>query len=548
MIITVRKALELPAMENAVLIAGEAGLDRPISSVNIMEVPDITRFVKKDELLITTTFPIKDNPEAQEKLIPSLAKKGVAALAIKPVFYDNKVPEVMIDYANQLNFPLIQLPRSTSFNELINPILGEILNRQATVLRRNDAVHRQLTDLVLQGGTLGDIAQMLASLLQTPVSIHSAQFQVLAKAAPSGSRRYAELFQDLESFSKAIQKSFGSSVGRCTALLNNRKADVHIQPVIVAGKDYARLLVWLDQNTSYETNVIEQAATVIALEIVKLQAVSETERRFRSHFIEELLKGTITDRAEILSRGRTYGWDLAQPLLPVIIGVPDYADILTAHQTEEEQLEALGRVWSALIQATSEKGIITVDIGARILLLVQADPLSSNRNLVPELLRKLKREIAIDTKMFSAGVGRILPDIMDLKTGVEQATLSLEVGRLINKPGEITHYDQLGAYRILCACSSHPEAKTFVREFLGKLIKSDQDSSTEFIATLEAFFLAKCNLRQASEQLFIHYNTLRYRLSKIEEIAQVDLDAAEDRFNLQAALKLLKLSQSRGGA
>ena len=72
MIITVREALQLPALKDAALVAGEKGLSRAITSVNIMEVPDIARFVKEDEFLVTTTYPIKDDVHAQERLIPLL--------------------------------------------------------------------------------------------------------------------------------------------------------------------------------------------------------------------------------------------------------------------------------------------------------------------------------------------------------------------------------------------------------------------------------------------------------------------------------------------
>ena len=167
--LTVKEALSLPALSDAILIAGENGVHRMISSVNIMEVPDVINFVSKDELLVTTTYPIKDSIEAQRSLIPNLVSKGVAALAIKPVFYDNVIPDSMINQANDLNFPLIQLPKNASFNKILNPILSEILNRQAMTLQRNEEVHKSFTNLVLSGGDLTDIARMLSSMQNNPV-------------------------------------------------------------------------------------------------------------------------------------------------------------------------------------------------------------------------------------------------------------------------------------------------------------------------------------------------------------------------------------------
>lgn len=543
MTITVEEALQLPAMKDAVLVAGHTGLKRTIASVNIMEVPDIARFIKKDELLLTTTFPIKDDVEAQKQLIPLLVEKDVAALAIKPVFYDNIVPQVMINSANQSGFPLIQLPRTTSFNEVINPILGEILNRQATVLKRNEAVHKGFTNLVLQGGTLQDIAQMLASLQDTPVSIHSSHFHLLAKAIPNNYEEYSEIVRNLEFLSKKLKRILGRRVGRVTAEIEGSKVDVHIQPVIVAGEDYARLIIWLTEGSLYETNVIEQAATIIALEIVKMRAVSETERRFRGHFIEQLIQGRIPNKADVLSRGLAFGWNLSEPYTPVVIGVRDYAKRLAIGQGNNDPLEGLRRLWTAVLQIADDEDIIAVHIGAQILLLFRTEPGIDIEIRIRRLINEIHKDLATEKDAIYAGIGRELADIMNLGVGVEQAMKALEIGRLISDNDCITHYDELGIFRVLSPCANHPESDMFCQELLGVLLESDVTNKTEYILTLDTFLRCNCNLREAASQLYIHYNTLRYRLSKIEELAAVDLDSSEDRLSLQIALKILRLRE-----
>ena len=130
MFITVKDALALPAMAAAVLAGGSKGLKRKITSVNIMEVPGISKFVKAEELIVTTMYPIRDNGDSQLTLIPNLMKKGVSALAIAPLAHDKDIPEIMIRLADEHSFPLIKLPMDTSFNEIINPILEQILERK----------------------------------------------------------------------------------------------------------------------------------------------------------------------------------------------------------------------------------------------------------------------------------------------------------------------------------------------------------------------------------------------------------------------------------
>jgi len=546
MIITVREALQLPALKDAALVAGEKGLSRAITSVNIMEVPDIARFVKEDEFLVTTTYPIKDDVHAQERLIPLLVEKGVAALAIKPVFYGNQIPEVMIDQADKLGFPLIQLPLNASFNEVINPILGEILNRQAIILRRNNEVHRAFTDIVLQGGSLKDIANLLSELQNAPVSIHTSRFRLLTTAAPKDSEDDESIIDHLATLSEELGNSIAAKFGRISIKINGEYFDIHVQPVPVAGEDYAYLIVWLGQDTHYETNVVEQAATVIALEIVKMRTIAETERRFRSHFIEEILQGRITSKTDILSRGEQYGWDLSAKYTPVLIEIVDHDNPLAAVKDQEYPLRVVRRLWTAVLHVTSDNSrIITVDVGARILLLVRTDGGEDDETFIQRLVRRIQKDISPDRRTIGTGIGRTLKDIMDLKKGFEQALKALEIGQLVNGKGTITHYDELGIYRVLSIYGTHPEMAKFSEELLGELLKSDKLNGTDYVNTLDAFLRTNCNLREASSQLYIHYNTLRYRLSKIEEIAGVDLNSSEDRLSLQLSLRIVRLNQSR---
>lgn len=149
MYITVEEALALPAMSGAILLSGEKGLSRKITSVNIMEVPGISRFVKPEELIITTMYPIRDNVELQEQLIPDLVEKGVSALSIVPLSIEKKIPSVMIKQADEYAFPLIQLPLNTSFNEILNPILIQILERKQ--IETEYRYRARIIDDLLQG-------------------------------------------------------------------------------------------------------------------------------------------------------------------------------------------------------------------------------------------------------------------------------------------------------------------------------------------------------------------------------------------------------------
>jgi purine catabolism regulator len=238
--ISVRDALELPALRGAELVGGAAGIDRIIQSINIMEVPDVGSYVKPAELLLTTAYPIRDDKNAQERLVPELWEKGLAGLAIKPQRYISEIPELMIRQADELGFPLIRLPIDAAFTEIINPLLMEILNRQAVILQRNEQISQALAGIMLRGGGLDEIVRALAGFLALPVSIHDASLRRMAS------------WLNPRDFGVELNKLLRESVAdwrRLSTVFRARKESDHflfdgvcgavVRPVVVAGEIYA---------------------------------------------------------------------------------------------------------------------------------------------------------------------------------------------------------------------------------------------------------------------------------------------------------------------
>src|SRR5918995_3085962 len=157
--VPLREVLGLEALAGARVVGGASGLGRRVRHVNVMEVPDILRWVNADELLLTTAYPLRDDPAALVALVPELAAKGLAGLALKPARYIETIPAGVIEAADRLAFPLLELPPDSSFNEIINSVLTIILNAQAVRLQRTAEIHERFTAIVLGGGGLRQIAE-----------------------------------------------------------------------------------------------------------------------------------------------------------------------------------------------------------------------------------------------------------------------------------------------------------------------------------------------------------------------------------------------------
>ena len=106
--VRLRDILKVDLLAGAEVLAGGSGMDHVITSVNVMEVPDIADWVRPGELLLTTAYSLSKNIEALNTLLPIFSEKGVSGLGIKTKRFINELPESVIETANRLKFPIIE--------------------------------------------------------------------------------------------------------------------------------------------------------------------------------------------------------------------------------------------------------------------------------------------------------------------------------------------------------------------------------------------------------------------------------------------------------
>jgi purine catabolism regulator len=141
------------------------------------------------------------------------------------------------------------------------------------------------------------------------------------------------------------------------------------------------------------------------------------------------------------------------------------------------------------------------------------------------------------------GIGRPVENLLQLRGSYRDAAqaMTLEHRLRHNKPQA---YANLGVYRLLLPLSETNELRAFADQILGQLIVDERAGKTHLLETLRVYFECNGNVAQTAKQLFIHRNTLLYRLDRVREVGKVDLDDAETRLQLQLALRAYELTRS----
>lgn len=530
------KALRLPELKPVSLVAGRAGEQNRITSVNVMEVPDISAYVKEGDLLVTTMYPIRDQEQLQLALIPMLHSKGVAALAVAPLEEGRAIPDFMLAQAEALGLPLLALPYGTAFNAIINPILQIIVDRQTGLLKKNAEVNQRFLNVLIKGGSLAEIADMIHAEDGVPAAICSPLGSVLASAG--------EMDQDLLAACReqGMLKAGGTLELRDAG---GKAALVWAYPVNYVQEHYATVFLFFREGRGLmqtEQEMVEQASNIIALEIARVRSQHTAEQRARASLMENILQGKIASLSQAVRMGKGCGWDLSGAFLPAVIRAGEATEQGPDARPREELIQGLQHTLDELARQKLRQPVISVGISGETLALFSV-PAQDNTQQAMNIRSFLEEYTARFSGAVWAGLGRVASDVTQLPQAVKQAEKAARVAGLAANRHLVRGFDELGVFRVLCGDEMNEEQLHFMQDTLAGILRQKKESRNELLRTLRAYFASGCNLRQTAKDLFMHYNTIQYRVRRVEELLGIRLDDPEARLALQLAMKLLELYQ-----
>lgn len=141
------------------------------------------------------------------------------------------------------------------------------------------------------------------------------------------------------------------------------------------------------------------------------------------------------------------------------------------------------------------------------------------------------------------GVGRYREDILQISESFREARTAVSISRTMQPKDRVCWYEELGIYKLLSLVRDSREAEEFEASYVRKLQEYDRKNHMELWNTAVTLVNCGWNLKQASEKLYIHYNSMKYRYRKICEILGEDLKDSDSRLNLQIAVSLYQMRE-----
>lgn len=550
--VTVRDLLALDVFRGTTVLGGHAGLDRRVSGVNVMEVPDITDWVKPHELLVTTGFPLLPRDEegrpAEDlaRLLCELDTRDLAGLGIKVGRYVDHVPAEALETADRLGFPVLDLPGRLAFDDLLQQAYRRLNQVAAGVLERIDALHNALTLLVLEGGDLDQIAAEVARVLDLGILVTSTDGRERAAAMPEPLRALlveADLFDHTGRFRVERASRRPAPVGR---------GEVRLQPVVAGGADLARLVCFSPEGRMAPDDVsaVERAATVAALLITQQQSVAAVENKYRGDFLRDVFLGRAGDEAYVREHARSLGWDLDRPMHVVSAGLDPFDDPeqSVSGRVQRSWQERFAQAWRQVCDGR-DPVVPTVDFTAEVVALVPVpdrfrdDPGAGRdtlRTAVHQIVEAVRGDRGGGRRPVSAGVSRPASGLTELPDAYLQARRATEVGRRMRGGSSTTWFDELGLHRLIALVPDAGEVRRFAADVLGELA-ADTEEAADLRRTLQILLDTNLNVAEAARLQFFHYNTMRYRVGKLEKILGPFTTDPHLRLDIAVALQVRQM-------
>jgi len=325
--------------------------------------------------------------------------------------------------------------------------------------------------------------------------------------------------------------------------------DFMIWPV-QGGKDLLGYLVVegaQEEMDTFERLALELSRNTYSVQFIKQRLVMEAKEQVKDSFIERLMVDAIEDKETIIEYANLFNWDIFKPHRVAVL------DLALEDEAwhENDILGQQARKTAIFDELKSKLASYDSDIlfakkdDVYVLIVPEDKEGTDERKYWAQLADKLQKWLQQSTirSRGTCSIGGVAYHPDDYYTCYRQAMQALHVLTHQSAPQSYAFFDDLGSYTILHLIKDTAEAQDFKQNYLKKLLDYSNANQMDLFQTLRAYLEQNGNLKKTSEHLFIHRSTLLYRLGRIKEILNIDIDHAETRFNLMMTYKLYDLGE-----
>lgn len=540
MYLTVEEALKLKIFDQARILTGIEQLTKEqFNWISIIEGP-VEDFVKEKELVLTRGIEYTENPEMLIDFIREIHASGAAALGIAVGRYIYEIPQSVIEFAQETNFILIELPIEIRFADIQKKVMTLINEKQNDISIRAERIQKNLINLIIQGKNLKDLIKYIENELGWNIVFLDRESRL--GELNTADKKLITLWET--EYNKKERTSEDNNQLKLIRYQNYIifKKDVSMETGQIGESSFIMQLNKNEELTPGIFQIIESLSAATALWISREDAILKTELRLRNDFIWNLANTPdIVIDNHIKSRAKLFGYKLNIPYI-CLVGFPENFDDLAKSRYDSDFFGFKNSIYyiEEEVQhaaAFLKKAVVFTYSNNELIIFLEDDDDPSSVNIFLDLVEK-KLNTLMPGTIISWGIGKDSDGILQFHESYKKAVSALEIGRKQNGPGERVHYKATELNRLLMIMEKDDEIKKIIKKVLMPLISYDNQKEMNLIDTYLVYDRHNKNVSQSARSLNLHRQSLLYRLSKIESLTGLCLDNANDALLLNISIKL----------
>ncbi len=537
--ITVEDVRKLALPLGTRVLAGDGMLNQPVTWTAIVYPEDSTaaRAVQRGEMILVSA------PNAKQPRVTSdldIVRWASEMHASAVVLCETASPAALAE-ANAYGMPVLILPAGSRIRLVEKAVVSLLVDRKGQIERRGTQVYRQLAQISSRNEGMAEIINAMARLTNKSVAVQDKRLRILYNSVQP---QFAAQWDDIEQFLRKVDNLPVELQDRLRVVEIDNPVLLQslptpgiarlVAPIVTKdiGRGYLSIIGWDNELDDVDTLVAEHGAATCALEMAKAKAVSDTEKRLRGTFLDRLLIGDVSQQ-EALRQGERFEHDMSQVHIAIVMAWQGDTSFSTRRlETLVNTVVSSQRADALVWQREREEEVLifhATNLKA---------PIDSSLKLARAVSSEIQRQYP--SAHIAIGLGQPARDLTGWRASYRDAVQALDLARRLQTDQPL-YIGDLGVYQLILSLSDREKLLSFCDKTLGALLEYDMRQHADLVKTLEAFFTCHGNLSQTAETLIVHRNTLLYRMNRINEIAEIDLNRPETRLALHLALTVRRL-------
>lgn len=533
------EVLALPRFSDLQLLSSHSNLTQPLESVEITETPDVADFIPKNVMILTTAMIYKDDQEKLKPFIDSLKQAECTALGIKVGRFLDEISPEIVAYASAVDLPLIKIPSTHPLGGLLHEIVGYLRDSKTEQMSVAFDIQKRFSTLLMQDVDATRFIAEFAKILNAPIILLSPWQQVIAHSNYFyGNQKSAEFF--IEQLSKDHFQQLAQEK-KIFRLQDERQENIQVAGFPIRVNDYFPyyLLVLSPEQIPYPISefAIDQAILVLTFMLFKNQKIAESFEHLKTDFLDRLLDthqealSKHQNWLELWKNYRLINSDYYQ--LAIVYGVtkPENETHIRYQQAEGQLI--FQWLKEQLPEILPDVALFKLKNQNKSILIFQSKK-NDHLMILQNLAERLQQALPITIRF---ALGNAYENLEDLPNSYIEASSTLEASLHAQKPATVQLFHPKGLAGLFEKIGTE-DVEYFCQQQLKELAYPTEPTLQELRKTLKVFLDFNCEITKTANALYLHRNTIKYRMNQCEKLLDTSIQEPETSLLLRVALEL----------